>query len=194
MLIGNLTESAFPHLLKATTVNVSTPVLAKVKSTSTVSIVVAPIIEDGVAVCSPVASANVWEYLLYQTGMEALPNIPYIFSFRAWSDADRSIGVTFQDSPENKYNRYGSSNDPEANYGGSDWTLNISSTPTTYTFHVIFDKMVPTTVQYLQFMLNASSDVVYIDDVSLTQVSCILLPVEFLEFSAVQYNNSVELK
>lgn len=127
----------------------------------------APVVQDGVAVCSPVASPNIWEYILYQTGIEALPNIPYIFSFRAWSDADRSIGVTFQDTPENNFNRYGSSSDPEANWGGSDWTLNISTVPTTYTLHVVFDKMVPSTIQYLQFMLNSTSDVVYIDDVSL---------------------------
>lgn len=126
-----------------------------------------PVVVNGVVNCKPgPASADVWNYQFNQSGLTALPNIPYVFSFKAWAAAARNINVDFEDTPSNNYNRYGTSTDPESN-GTSDWTFGVTATPKTFTFNVVFDKMVPTTVQKVQFMLATTADMVYIDDVKL---------------------------
>ncbi len=134
-----------------------------------------PKVVDGVAVCSPIQAVDVWQYIFSQSGLEAFPNTDYIFSFTAWADADRIINVDFEDTPSNGYNRYGSSSDPEAYGGRSDWTFGITTAPTVYTFHVNFDQILPSTIQKVQFMLASTSDVVYLDHVSLLSAADLLL-------------------
>jgi uncharacterized protein (TIGR02145 family) len=129
-----------------------------------------PQVVNGIAECTPPAGAtNNWQYQFSESGLNALPNIDYIFSFIAWSDADRTGTVDFEDTPSNSYNRYGISNDPEST-GSSEWNFNLTTTPTKYVFHVNFSNMVPSTIQKVQFMLAQTSDIVYIDSVALISV------------------------
>ena len=130
-----------------------------------------PKVEDGVAVCSPAQGTDYWEYQFLQTGLEALPNIDYIFTFTAWADADRPFTVDFEDTAGNGYNRYGSTPDPESSTGRSQWDFMITTVPTQYTFHVNFDQILPSTIQKVVFMMAQSSEKVYIDNVSLISVS-----------------------
>jgi hypothetical protein len=135
---------------------------------------VSPVVTDGVAVLAPVQAAVAgenWQYQFQQPNLQALPNIDYIFSFKAWSDVDRIINVDFESSATaDLYVRYGTSTDPESN-GSCDWTFGVTTVPTMYTFHVNFDKMIATTAQKLQFMIAHTSDVVYLDSVSLVSVA-----------------------
>ncbi len=127
---------------------------------------------DGVSVHSPVESTDVWRYQFSQNQLTALPNIPYIFKFKAWADANRKINVDFEDTSGNNYNRYGSTTDPRSSNGRSDWTFDITTEPVWYKFDVTFDQIVATTDQKVQYMLGLySKATVYIDSVSLISVA-----------------------
>jgi hypothetical protein len=128
-----------------------------------------PRIIDGVAVCTPIAADWVWKYQFSQSGLNASPNVDYIFMFKAWADAPRTFNVDFEDIPENNYQRFGSSTDPRSFVGISDWTFDITTEPAWYMFHVNFDKILGNTIQKVQFMLGTSSVVTYIDSVTLVR-------------------------
>jgi len=126
-----------------------------------------PQIIDGVAVCTPAEAAEVWQYQFNQQNLTALPDIPYIFKFKAWADADRTFNVDFEDTSGNGYNRYGATTDERSGDGRSDWTFDVTTEPTWYMFDVVFDQMVPSTIQKVQFMLGTSAIVTYLDSVLL---------------------------
>ena len=136
----------------------------------------APMIVSGVPICTPIQDANaMWNYQIWQSNLQALPNTDYVFSFTAWAATNRVISVTFQD-PNNNYFRYGTSTDPEVEWDNvSQWKLNITNVPKTYTLHVNFDKMLPNTNQQIGFLLAHTSDIVYIDNVSLVSAADLLL-------------------
>jgi hypothetical protein len=104
-----------------------------------------------------------WRYQFNQSGFKAVPDVPYILSFVAWGDP-RDITVDFEDTAANNYNRYGASTDPESN-GRSEWTFGITADPTRYNFNVVFDQIVPTTVEKLQFMISQAVGTVYLDSI-----------------------------
>jgi len=126
-----------------------------------------PQIIDGIAVCTPVLASYSWQYQFNNMNVTALPDVDYIFKFKAWADANRTFNVDFEDTPANNYNRYGASADPTASGGRSDWTFNITTEPAWYLLHVNFDQIVEGTVQKVQFMLGLSSALTYIDSVML---------------------------
>lgn len=127
-------------------------------------------VENGVAVLESTGShsADQWHYQFNQTSQfVTLPNIPYIVKFKAWSSENRTIALDFEDSSGNNYTRYGTSSDPTAVGGASEWSFPITKVPTWYTFHVTFDKMVATTVHKIQFMLSQAIGTVYLDSILL---------------------------
>ena len=133
---------------------------------------------DNVAVLVPLqAGEEPWRYQFNQVNLGALPDIPYHFHFKAWSDVNREVNFTFEDTEANGYNRYGASPDEESN-GRSDWTWNITMEPTWYEFNVTFDEMVETTVQKVQFMISQALGTVYLDSILLiSQADLDLVPV-----------------
>jgi uncharacterized protein YjdB len=147
-----------------------------------------PRVIDGVAVCTPIrVPGDDWnyQYLFNQTDLTALPDIPYIFSFTAWAVAPRTFSVNFEDTPANGYNRYGSTSDPRSADGRSEWTFNVGTTPVKYEFDVVFDQMLPTTVQKVQFMLGLSDVVCYIDNVMLISQADIGQVVDYVPVESV---------
>jgi hypothetical protein len=106
-----------------------------------------------------------WKYQFNQSGFKAVPDVPYIFSFVAWGDP-RQITVDFEDTAANNYNRYGASSDPESN-GRSEWSFDITADPTVYEFNVVFDQILPTTVEKVQFMISQAVGTVYLDSIIL---------------------------
>jgi hypothetical protein len=123
------------------------------------------IVSGGVAECDPpTAGANPWDWILRQT-VDAVNDKPYIFTFYAWADEERTFNVDFEDS-NNGYARYGISTDPEST-GESDWTFICTTEPTKYVFHVTFDRILENTNQSLQFMLGNADAKVYLDSVYL---------------------------
>lgn len=132
-------------------------------------------IVDGVSVHTPVVATDIWRYQFSQNALTALPNIPYVFKFKAWAASPRSFTANFEDTGANSNNRYGASSDPRANVdlyvGRSEWKFDITTEPTEYTFDVTFDEIVETTDQKVVFHLGLSDIVTYIDDVSLISVA-----------------------
>lgn len=125
----------------------------------------AAFVSDGVAVCDPDgAGANPWDWVLRQV-VDAENDVPYIFTFNAYADADRTFNVDFED-PNNNYTRYGVSTDAESN-GTSDWTFTVTTLPKTYVFHVTFTEILENTIQSMQFMLGNADEAVYLDSVYL---------------------------
>jgi len=130
----------------------------------------------GVAVCTPLRNSGndqQWQYQFNQNQLTALPDVAYTFSFVAWADATRTFTVDFEDTGGNGYNRYGASTSPLVNpddpgvAGRSEWKFDVITEPTRYTMDVIFDEIVETTDQKVQYMLGFSDTIVYIDSVSL---------------------------
>jgi hypothetical protein len=126
-------------------------------------------VAEGVSVHTPVGQDNNWNYQFSQEGFKAVPNTPYTLSFVAWADADRTFTVDFEDTANSvpiANRRYGFSADPRAVDGRSEWTFDVTTEPTRYTFDVTFDEITPTTVEKLQFMIGTLPTVTYIDSVS----------------------------
>ncbi len=128
-------------------------------------------IVDGVSVHTPLQTSDVWRYQFSQNGLTALPNIPYIFKFKAWAAATRTFTADFEDTGANGNNRYGSTKDPRSSNGRSEWTFDITTEPTWYTFDVTFDQIKETTDQKVIFMLGLSDIVTYIDSIYLLSES-----------------------
>ncbi|MBK6283694.1 MAG: hypothetical protein IPF54_14510 [Draconibacterium sp.] len=131
---------------------------------------------NGVSEHNPVGEPDFWSYQFSQEYLTALPNIPYRFSFTAWADAPRTFTVDFEDAPNN-YNRYGISSDPRTSLGNgrSQWTFDITTVPTSYTFDVTFDQIQENTIQQVIFMLGTSNVKTYIDDILLISEADLLL-------------------
>jgi hypothetical protein len=130
---------------------------------------------DGVSVHTPVGASDIWRYQFSQNALTALPNIPYVFKFKAWAESARSFTANFEDTGANSNKRYGASSDPRANVplyeGRSEWKFDITTVPTEYTFDVLFDEIIESTDQKVVFHLGLSNIVTYIDDVSLISVA-----------------------
>lgn len=128
-----------------------------------------PTTKNGVAVMTSALAAdgNNWHYQFSQNGLQAEANVPYLLKFKSWSSTPRSNGLLFEDTPQNNYTRYGASNDPEAIGGRSEWTYYTTIQPRWYTFHVVFDRIVPSTLQKIQWMLSTADATTYLDSVIL---------------------------
>ncbi len=126
---------------------------------------------DGVSVHTPLATGDIWRYQFAQNGLTAKPNVPYVFKFKAWAAANRTFNVDFEDTAANGHNRYGATKDTRSSNGRSDWTFDITTEPTWYTFDVTFDQIKETTDQKVQFMLGTSDIVTYIDSIYLLSES-----------------------
>ena len=116
-----------------------------------------------------------WHYTLMQKHLKAEANVPYTLKFKSWSSVPRSNGLFFEDSPQNNYTRYGASTDAESINGRAEWAYYTSSEPRWFTFHVVFDKMVPTTVQKIQWNLSTATATSYLDSVILIKDADLLL-------------------
>lgn len=153
-----------------------------------------PTVIDGVAVCTPVVEATpeVWTYQFNQQNLTAIPNVDYIFTFKAWADAGRTFNVDFEDHSGNNYNRYGATTDARSGDGRSDWTFDITTDPTWYTFDVNFDQVVDNTIQKVQYMLGLDASVTYIDSVllvTLEEWNTLSVPNEFAASKVRVYPN-----
>lgn len=129
----------------------------------------APVVTNGVVSMTTGLSMDSWHYQHFQSGLKAEANVPYILKFKSWSSAARSNEVVFEDSPQNNYNRYGASTDPESANGWSNWIYSTTTEPRWFTFHVTFDQMVPTTEQKIQWMLSNAKATTYLDSIILVK-------------------------
>ncbi|MGE5426789.1 MAG: sugar-binding protein, partial [Methylococcaceae bacterium] len=134
----------------------------------------APMVEDGVCVMrvNKATDNAAWHYQVNQSGFVAAPNVAYTLKFKSWANVDGTpSSVDFEDTAANGNKRYGTSTDAEAVSGASEWKYTVNTTPQWFTFHVVFDKMVATTVQKLQWMNSLSLAKISVDSVLLIKDS-----------------------
>jgi len=129
-----------------------------------------------IAVLNPIKIGSPWDYKLAQriSVPYEFKDLKYVLTFKAWADSDRVMSLDFEDGTGPLYNRYGNSTDPEANVtndyttpGESGWNLNLTTTPTVYKLHVVFDEMTELTNQDFSFFFAEALGKAYIDSVSL---------------------------
>ncbi|HAH26215.1 MAG TPA: hypothetical protein DCL77_21035, partial [Prolixibacteraceae bacterium] len=125
-----------------------------------------------------------WHYQHSQSPLSAKANIPYTLKFKSWATADGTpVAVDFESAsavtPANggdQYARYGTTTDPESADGKSEWAYKVNIKPTWFTFHVTFDKMIPTTIQKVQWMASLSNSTIYLDSVLLVNDEDMAIP------------------
>ena len=89
--------------------------------------------------------------------------------FKSWANVDGTpCTVDFESTATaDLYSRYGTSTDAEAVNGTSEWNYKVNIAPKWFTFHVNFNKMVPTTVQKIQWMNSLSNATISLDSILL---------------------------
>lgn len=108
-----------------------------------------------------------YHYQFSQEGLQAMPDVPYVVTFKSWADVERPNTLDFEDTEGNTYNRYGSSSDAEAQNGRSEWAYTLTTDPQWFTFHVTFDQIKENTVQKIQWLQSQADGTVYLDSVLL---------------------------
>jgi hypothetical protein len=149
-----------------------------------------PLVENGVVSMTTglATDASSFRYQFYQTGLNAEPNVDYILTFKSWSNKSRSNVLVFEDT-QNDYKRYGQSSDPQSIEGRSEWIYYTSTEPKLFTFHVLFDQLLPNTIQKIQWNLATADATTYLDDITLVSAENFFsLSDTYLSFSTNQVN------
>jgi hypothetical protein len=120
----------------------------------------------GVCTMSPAAASDAWQLQVNQTDWMVYNGTSYVLTFTAWSVAGRTFVIDLED-PNNNYNRLGSSTDPEAINGRSEWVVDLTTTPKTFTFYTTVDAAQANTKYLINIMTSGATDVVYIDNIYL---------------------------
>lgn len=131
------------------------------------------VVEEGAAkiVVNQKHESETWHYQFSQSNLRAFPNEPYVLKFLAWASKARTLNFDFESAGSaDLYARYGTSSD-ENSTGESEWNINLTTEPQWFTQNVIFDKMVPTTIQKIQYMFSLDDGIVYLDSISLISES-----------------------
>jgi len=118
-------------------------------------------------------SADAWHYQFNQTNVGAEANVEYTVKFKSWATASAECILDFESASDittgnggDQYVRYGT--DPDTN-GSSEWRYTVTTVPGWFTYHVIFDKMIETTIQKIQWMNSLSNETIYLDSVLLVK-------------------------
>ncbi|HAH24569.1 MAG TPA: hypothetical protein DCL77_12600 [Prolixibacteraceae bacterium] len=130
---------------------------------------IAPVVSDGVVAMTSVIATdgNQWHYQFNQSPLAGEANVPYVLTFKSWSDVERLNSVDFEDTGDNSNRRYGATSDADSGDGRSEWHYTTTTTPQWFTYHVTFDQMVSNTVQKLQWMESQAVGTTYLDSVLL---------------------------
>jgi len=140
---------------------------------------ISPVSSDGICEMKVglASDGQNYHYQFNQQPLTCEAGVPYTLKFKSWATAENTpCAVDFEDTELNLWNRYGSSSDAEAQNGRSEWHYNVSTTPTWYTFNVVFDQMVEGTVQKMNWMLSLSNETIYLDSVLLIKSANLALP------------------
>jgi len=106
-----------------------------------------------------------YHYQFSQDQLKAIPEVPYVVTFKSWADAERANTLDFEDIEANSYNRYGASSDAEAQDGRSEWHYTLTTEPQWFVFHVTFDEIIETTNQKMQWLQSQAAGTIYLDSV-----------------------------
>jgi len=128
------------------------------------------VVEDNVAVVTPGAAneAEPWHLQLEQWNEDIFNDVTYVIKFEAMADAERIIQVTLED-PANSYNLLGETADETSIDGRSKWNVPITTEMTEYVLTTTIDAIEDNTTVKFAFLLGTTTDVVYIDNVSMME-------------------------
>lgn len=137
---------------------------------------IAPVITNGYVTMTTgfATDGTPWHYQHSQSGLEAEANVPYTLKFKSWSNIPRSNALKFEDAG-NSYKRYGASTDVDAVDGRTEWNYYTTPEPRWYVFHMVFDQMIPTTQQEIQWALSNINATTFLDSVILIKDADLLL-------------------
>ena len=140
---------------------------------------------SGVATITPVMDplpANNWNMQMEQWNFGIENGKTYIASFDAWSDANRIIALTIED-PANGYGLLGTTTDDGATYSDAEhiyrskWNIDITTTKTRYERTLSVDMLKANSTPKFCFLMAQTADKVYIDNVSLKEMSDVAVSV-----------------
>ncbi len=159
------------------------------------------LVVDGVLEYSQNAvQTNIWD-----NGVKQWITIPYgrkdenwVFSFKAWADADRTFQCKIEDQA-NGWATPGVCGDPRTD-GTSFWpaaSMSITTVPTVYTFNLTWDNLAENANIQFNWQLGDDATKVYLDSIMLVaEADLALLPTSNMEISADEgfkvYPNPVE--
>jgi hypothetical protein len=127
---------------------------------------------EGVVNVTPVEAADNWNMQVEQWNAAIENGKTYVVTFDAWADVDRVIALTIED-PANEYRLLGSTEDENGTdqngFIRSKWNIDITSEQTNYTLTLTVDSVVDNTTVKFAFLLAQTSDMVYLDNVSLVE-------------------------
>ncbi len=130
---------------------------------------------DGVCTITPSVAAQSWQLQVTQLGnnndWELVNEVDYVVMFDAWAAADRIISVDFEDQESTGYARFGTSTDPDANNGESDWTFNLTTEKTSFTRVFTCTKALENSIYKFLISGGAAVDVAYFDDIYLMKMA-----------------------
>lgn len=140
-----------------------------------------PVVENGVLVMKvgKASDGQGWHYQHNQTEVGAEANVEYTVKFKSWGSATADCILDFESASSiatadggDQYVRYGTDTDTK---GASEWRYTVTTIPSWFTYHVIFDKMIETTIQKIQWMNSLSNETIYLDSVLLVKTEDIAL-------------------
>jgi|GEM_PF-1401629 len=128
---------------------------------------------DGVLNVTPVQAGETWQMQVIQFNATITNEKTYTVMFDAWASTDRIIRLTIEDA-NNGYATLGTSEDEYAvldaeEVGQSQWDLPITTSMETYTLTTTIDAIQANTLVKFAFLMAQTSDLVYIDNVSMKQ-------------------------
>jgi hypothetical protein len=128
------------------------------------------VVTTNVAIATPgnANEAEPWHLQLEQWGPAIKNGVTYVIKFSAYSDADRIIQLTLED-PANGYAQLGTSGDITSLSGRSKWGVPITTDMAEYTLTTTVDAIKNNSTIKFAFLLGTTTDVVYIDNVSMME-------------------------
>lgn len=145
------------------------------------------IVTDNVAVATPgkANAAEPWHLQLEQWNEEIENDMTYVIKFSAYSDAERVIQITFED-PANGYALLGTTEDETSLEGRSKWDVPITTEMAEYTLTTTIDGIKDNSTIKFAFLLGTTTDVVYIDNVSMMDADLVETSVALNKMASVK--------
>ena len=137
------------------------------------------VVVDGVLqIANPSVGENPWDWVVSQVINipESVKNEPFILSLTLWADEPCIFDVDFELVGDD-YLRFGNTTDPRSPDGKSQWRINLTTTPTIYTFLITDFSGMDLRIQKFNLFAGLSGSTVYVDNISLYNINDLhLLP------------------
>ncbi|MFY9151970.1 MAG: sugar-binding protein [Prolixibacteraceae bacterium] len=127
------------------------------------------VIVDGVCtITNPTAGANPWDYTIGQVVKipEADKGLAFVLTAKLWAAEARIFDLDLELIGGN-YERFGDTPDARSSDGKSQWRLDLTTEPTTYTFEITGFPRMDTRAQKFNLFAGMATPTVFVDNVYL---------------------------